>query len=486
MSSSDMTNTAASKLRVDVWMIQDPGAEVFLLDGRLEVAARGVGGLHVEQPPGVYKLKIKTGETIKEELVVLQDKPYSKSFESLSFPSAAPLAETSRTHEYHMQGAYDESAKTHVFVGQGSKLFMFARDWTPKEIPSDSQHNPAEGLVLRGTDGATLVDFETQSVRRFDEDPYAACSVALNPGAYRLGVTLASGETFEQTVALAPGWRTDVFLLQREGFGERSGKRPDLAGAAISMSKAEHFNASDSEGRLTEVARMAVVNRRPILSGDLGVLLHGKYENPMLGIFGGHLILMTINPDLELLNEVIRNLRGLLREPHPDVESLALAAGLDPTCDFGVPPMLRRSWQLVVEGSGKRAGLTPSGTLASRIATRITNQDPWLIWQKPSQDVEDEELDFSEAIVKLLKPGAIGPGETRPVLQTLSQVYVKAMALAERYVPSFRSRAQAKIDVAFRTLMSETTMLQLVQTLGVPRANVEEMLITVHKRLSKG
>jgi hypothetical protein len=486
MSISDTEAAPAPGVPVDVWS-QDPGAEVFLLDGRLQVAARGVGGLHATCRPGVYKLKIQAGQSIAEELLVLQEgQPYKKTFDPVPFASAAPLAATSRAHKYQMEGAVEESGKTHVSIGQGSKVFVFARDWTPRKAPSDSEHNPAEGLVLRSAEGDVLVDFEKQSFRNTREDPYAACGVALDPGSYRLGVTLSSGEVFEQTVVAAPGWRTDVFLLQREGEDPGAGKRPDLAGASISMSRRDRFNPDDPENRLTEVARMAVVNQRPILSGDLGPILHGKFEDPMLGILGGHLILMRPEPDPALLHEVVGNLRGLLRQPHPDVEALAMAAGLEPQSDFNMPPMLRRSWQLVVEASATRKGLAPAGTLSSRIATWITHQDPWLIWQKPPQEAGAGRLDFAEVVVRMLKPDAVQDGETPSLTEKGVRLYLTAAELALKYLPFLSpflsSTVQTGIDQAFRFAMSDARMEQMVKTLGVPRANIEEMLTAAHKR----
>jgi hypothetical protein len=474
MSNSD---TAVPGVPVRVWC-RDPGAEVFLLDGRLQVAARGVGGLQAVCRPGLYKLKLQTGQTINEELLVLEEgHPFEKGFDALPIASAAPLASTTRTHGYQTEGAVAESGKVHVSIGEGSKLFVFARDWTPQAAPSDSQHNPAEGLVLRSTAGETLVDFEKQAVRNKRDDPCAACAVALAPGCYRLGVAISSDEIYEQTLVAAPGWRTDVFLLQREG---PAGKRPDLAGASISMSRRERFSPDDPENRLTEVARLALVNQRPILGGPLRDILWGKYEDPMMGILGGHLILMQPEPNMNQLQEVVRNLRRLLTLPHPDVEALALAAGLDTESDFNVPPMLRRSWRLVVEASATRRGLTPIGTLSSRIATRITQQDPWLVWRKPADETRDP-LDFADVISRMLKPG-VPSGRT--FTQRTVKLYLKALDVILDYIPFLGFPMRTEMEVAFRLFMSDAAMRQAVKTLGVPRANIEEMLSAAYTRFT--
>jgi hypothetical protein len=286
---------------VSIRLSADPGAELFLLDDNMDLVARGIGNLSASVAPGVYKAKVRLGSALREELISLRHKPVAKDYRGLAFASPVPLAGTSRTHEYHMESARLESGQIHVSIGKGSKLFLFSRDWTPQSVQSDPGHNPAQGLILRDIGGNELVNVEKTSVFRSQGDPCAACSIELPPATYRLGVTLSNGDTYEQTVTTSPGWRTDIFMLQRQGRATRPGKRPDLSGAAISMSQALTFDPSNPETRLLETARLAVANRRPVLEGELEGMLRSKFTNPMLGIFGAHLILMTDEPDRPLL-----------------------------------------------------------------------------------------------------------------------------------------------------------------------------------------
>ena len=59
---------------------------------------------------------------------------------------------------------------------------------------------------------------------------------------------------------------------------------------------------------------MALATKRPNERGDenrrlvpdeLRALLRGKCDNPMLGIYGGHLLLMETSVDVALLHEVV-------------------------------------------------------------------------------------------------------------------------------------------------------------------------------------
>jgi hypothetical protein len=76
-----------------------------------------------------------------------------------------------------------------------------------------------------------------------------------------------------------------------------------------------------------------------------------KLENPMLGILGMHLLLKNQESDTELLQTIIQNLRNLLGDPHPDVEALALRLEQTGSYVFQSPPMMRRSWSLVVNAT---------------------------------------------------------------------------------------------------------------------------------------
>ena len=92
-------------------------------------AAMRPGDQQVEtwQPPGIYKIKVRTGLSTEEEYVVLRDAPIQKYVAPLSFSSPVPLVNTAKSHEYHQQAAVDQSQQLHVRAGRGVN-FVFARD----------------------------------------------------------------------------------------------------------------------------------------------------------------------------------------------------------------------------------------------------------------------------------------------------------------------------------------------------------------------
>jgi hypothetical protein len=105
----------------------------------------------------------------------------------------------------------------------------------------------------------------------------------------------------------------------------------------------------------------------------------------MLGIYAAHLLTLSPEPDKTLLHEMADNLRQLVGD-HPDVMSLYL--WLDPKAKvppFSTPPILRNSWDIVVDSSFDRPDLVPPGSYGSRIATRLWGSGVWLTWRVPDR-----------------------------------------------------------------------------------------------------
>jgi len=381
---------------------------------------------------------VRAGQATHEELVVLRKEQVHRVLGHLRIQSAAPFDQTAQSHEYHQAAAHRESRKARVTLGTGASIFLLARDWTSQGAPPHSGHHPAEKLALYSPDRTLLVDFQQASAVDLKGDPWAACRVDLAPGPYRLSVTAGTGDVFEMTVVAQPGWQTQVFLLQRDDSRWGRGRRPDLASASVVMSESQEFLQGGAENRLAELARLALIDGRRVLSEELNQILHKKFDNPMLGIIGGHLLLRQEKLDRKLLRIVVDNLRhGVFNNvPHPDVEALSLALGDAPLCDFGIPPMLRAGWQIVLEHSLKKPALVPAASLGARIATRVTSQDPWLIWRSPVDATHDPQEDYL--------------GEFREFVQSAAAEVSRALSISK--TPRGRGLAAPSPETAIEKL----------------------------------
>ncbi len=384
----------------------DEGTEIFLVDASFQRLASAVGELRAEVEPGIYKARFRSGDTMADQLVeVPPELPPGQSEilvrgEPLRFASALPLPDTRTSHEYH-QAAWNHAwDPPDLFQGSGSLLFVLARD-ARKRPGERSSHVPWQGLTLCDLDGRVLLDF-AEAPRRDADLAYASANIQLDPGTYVLRVDTELNGILEMPVITRPDWQTQVALSSRsisrrapafrEGPGvgrSRSVRRADLAGATVLMGRPGYrSDPSGQQDRLTELARLGLIQGRATLRAeDLRTMLWAKFENPMLGIYGAHLMLQGNERDMGLLHEVVGNLESMLGD-HPDVAALRLALarrdGLAAPSGprFATPPMLVRGWQLVVDASLDQPDLVPAESFAARVATNLLSSNPWLIWRR--------------------------------------------------------------------------------------------------------
>ncbi|MBI4333237.1 MAG: hypothetical protein HY673_18385 [Chloroflexi bacterium] len=362
--------------------------EVFVVDGRFRRVAKGLGRLDAELPPGLYDVKFKAGSAIKVVPIALE--PGRKEAEvirgpRMDFSSAAPLDATRTTREYHRHYANRLSNEVHHRAGDGSGLFVFARDPEVQGVV-----NTLSGLTLHDLSGKMLVDFAAAGVtsaRTGDSpNPWGGCSVVVNPGSYRLRVRLSDKESLEQVIATSDHWQTQVFLTLGAYVPGTPERYPDLTGASVFMTRpGMGFNPGGEELRWTELARQGLLNRRSVVSKrDLDEMLWAKFENPMFGIYGAHLLLLAPDPDMRLLETVTGNLYSLVGD-HPDVRALKIyadsrSAKSGSQVPYTAPPMLRSSWDIIVDATTTRPELVPLSSLAAEISFRLRGRSLWLIW----------------------------------------------------------------------------------------------------------
>jgi hypothetical protein len=467
----------------------DVGSEIFLVDGRLHVIAQAGGELQGDFDPGLYQIKVRAGEATREEYVTLTPgEEVTKAFPRLAFASPAPLVDTAFSDQRHREIAIAQSRLPHVKSGHGSEIYVVVRNSASPDQPvAEAGGHPGQGLALLSAGGATLADLGTQSWTDSRAGSIAVCNVELDPGIYKLSLGTPDGGRLEQVVVASPGWQTQVFLLQRAHDSNTEVPSIELSGAAVFMAPLDRVDRFDPEwpqNRLVELARQALASRRQIVTPRLRESLGQNQDDPMLGLFGGHLLLLDPEPDLDLLRLVVENVRGMLGQtPHPDVEALALR--LDPSAVshvFESPPMLRRSWTLALEASVTRPELVPASSAASTIADRIWGEEPWLIWQRPAESQSDvafglpmEEVAVEPDQIHVALRRQLGP-RSRPSSATRRDSAPDIEFAIGPVGEDVSSRVEGNGEHAARTELDEAEFRRLVATLGVPRARLEEIL----------
>jgi hypothetical protein len=454
---------------------EDGAAEIFVLDGNLQLVGRGIGRVRADLPQGIYKIKRRVAAEAQEDLLVHAAPGTDKRYPPLAFSSPVPLALTVEHSAGHAEAARRESRTVHVTAGTGSSIFVFARDREGGGPTAPPGVHPAAGLRLQTSDGGPVADVETRSSRGTDASGgWAACTTSLNPGIYRLSVTMAEGQVFAQSIAAAPGWQTQIFLMRRKDEA-----RANQGSSAILVVREGGFDPGSQDLRLIEIARQGLLNRRPVLSDETRAMLRSRLEQPWLGILAGHLLLQEERPDLAVVKTVVGKVRDLLGAPHPDAEALALMAGLDTDFQFSLPPMLRRSWQGVVAATGRRRDLVPAGSLAAGLYSKLTNQEPWLIWREGEADDHDVIDVFHDVLSQLMKQDPLKDLRAR-IERDLAGDRGNILAGLGRSVGSMIGAARQS-----RGGISDAVMEKLVARLGIPRSAIESMIHDAVRRLRK-
>jgi hypothetical protein len=395
-----MSELLKSKLVIDPG---NPAVRIEVVDSNFQICARGYGRIEEELPTGFYTVRYRAGDALEESNINLEPGHMLelKQSPTLEFGSVAPF-EQSRTSVEHQTQAQELSKTPQVKVGAESEFFVFVRDLMP-----GGKGSPAQGLSLHRLDGTLLVDFGRQAVKAQDaQSPlWAGCNVELDPDRYLLRLEYRSGLATETLIVACPNWQSQFFLLRQPEEKTGLSDARDLSTATQFMARrgrgfrAERVPSGETDleslsanADLAELAQLALAHEwRGMRTSDLTKLLKGKHYDPLLGIFGLHLLFMRSEPDLEFADHVVERLeRDILNGfRHPDVEALKIEIQRRQKRQvaeqvLATPPMLYRSWLMNLQATAENPALIPYDSFPSRIANRLWGNGAWLTWVTPS------------------------------------------------------------------------------------------------------
>ncbi len=368
----------------------NPLTEAFIIDGSLELVARGQQTLEAELPEGTYLVKFRSGDNVTEQYVDLM-----KDLNVKPEVSPVPSSSTPLRQEGGWTAAERKSA---VEFASRHKLAVVIRDPDVKITPSDD-------VSIRSIDGshifARLRSRKPQSAKsspRKSPDgwesmtgkPVVGLGGPAEPGPYLLRVVTPGIGTFETTIWVAPDYLTRVYLTRALASAwQKKKKTAHLGTCSVHLVRTDADDVREAE--LTEVMRSALGAERTLIQSDEIVsALYGKTNHPMLGLLAAHCLHIRLqrpganplkddNATVELMKIAIRNLADIL-PGSPDVGALARFYEVDiGEVNFGTPPMLYQSWSIIAPGADK--DLIPPETYACRIGPAVTALRPWLIWE---------------------------------------------------------------------------------------------------------
>jgi hypothetical protein len=452
MSNSDNTLTVTAA---------DDMAEIAVMDGSLNVIANGIGKFQRSLPQGIYKIRVRVGPTVDQKLVSL-DKNVQLDFPAFKIPSPIPLDASTVGNPVHAGAAIEASRTVKDSFGTGASVLVFAREQSGERNPQTS--NPAAGLSFVNENGQQLADIAQRAEVRLGPHACAGWRADLDPGPFRLRLV-------ERAVYASRDNQVQIFLLQCDFTVSDSDyattRMADMSGSAISIATHQEFSPQNERTRLSEIARYALTQRRRILSDAfLDNLLDEKFDDPMLGLLGAHLLLRDKPNEAGLFKIVTDNLVRLLGSDHPDVRALLLAR--EDSGNFGSrlgsPPMLRASWDLGVEHSIRYPSILSMASPENAIADKIMSDAPWLIWRIPSGDG----LSTAERTIKEYL-GARIRAET-------SRAQAMPRSMLGRLSATFNDLVGRKPTVLPATPLDAEEKADLSRTLGVPDQVLKSML----------
>lgn len=286
---------------------QDAGFDIVLLDNLSMKIARGTGALDVTLEPGNYTALVRSPGASSSAMLKVGRKPLEVALEGPKFRSAAPLPDTSSTHEYHLEPALRYSVKPSGPLDPTSGgLFLFVRDSIALGTREPFKTPP---LTLAGLERRYSNDLG--SAWQIDPDNlFAHASLTLRETTYSLILATEHEQESAIVIPIVRGWRTDVYLdMATNAAGYRV---PDLESAVFIFAQpGAPTPLLAEETRAAEVARLRFSDGQP-------VHLPAETVSPMHALFAAYAAATAQPPDQPLIRTALGRIPPEIRAALPD------------------------------------------------------------------------------------------------------------------------------------------------------------------------
>ena len=378
-------------------------AEVTVLDAGFNRVGRDVGDFEGSLKLGLYKVKVNRGGAVRERLVELGPDGAWVGLYIQDFPSVAPVGLDGRA-----QQAVEGIARKARRRCDGPCL-LFVGHW-PGDAPS--ARPPFTGIRTfpwRATREAVDLARSCRDHAEAGGELWAAVAVPIEKRGDTFVLEMRKGAfVSRQAIPISSAWDTRVFL---RGLPETAGEAAvptdgPPCEVSIQMAKRRAPIVYWDHLETIEVARRALELGRQIFTSTslIDDLLHGKFENPIAGMTGFHLLLDSLDagtglaldhPQRPLVDEVLVNLTGLLQPPRPrgsrlhadpawaelpDMTALRLRAGrVLGQVEVSEPPLFKASWD-AIKAHASREGLSWIGRDLWRRTGDANRLGPYVAW----------------------------------------------------------------------------------------------------------
>jgi hypothetical protein len=261
-------------------------------------------------------------------------------------------------------------------------------------IPPDSRYWDAyRGFRLLTLDETEVVNYDREQTALDPPRRLLLHRVELASGHYQLEWRFADNEPLRLPVTIVPGSTTQRYVLVKPSGTDNERHLPDLAQSAVTFNPhANDFDPDSVEARLGERLRYRLTRGSRLPSNpEFERRLRDEVDDPMVGLLAAHLYLDEQTPPGDLIGALIEKAAARLGADFPDV--LALQVKLSATlgddssqlpaarASACFPPLLRRSWDYLLETATARPELIPSDSFAAQASRSFVNVGIWTAWR---------------------------------------------------------------------------------------------------------
>ena len=367
---------------------------ITLYDGHDRIVHQARGDTVVELPPGLYRIRTERNGRTAEQIVehdrassVAAPLPGSQRLGptppmliGMPIQYMASAGDPTWTHEsFFTEPTVMDTVRRPLGVtrGHASRVHIVLRDRSVSLTGVDAL---CAALSIRDARDTQVTTFGPEATLRGIWGGEIVLSGPAAEGYYVLRYAGAAAR--DVGIQLYPGLITQAFLLYRE--------EPHFDTMRIGLSKAglpeakEYFENAAVAKAINDGLGMLQNGGEDPLDALLPVLERGRFEAPMLGMVGAHLLLREPRPDLGRIDAMIDRLAAML-PLSPDVQALrilaALRAGREiPAEPIAYPPMLRAGLEAIVEGSHVAPALIPPDSLLEHAAVALFTDCPLSSW----------------------------------------------------------------------------------------------------------
>ena len=356
--------------------LDDADVTITVYDGRDTIAHQGTGNAALTLPNGLYTVRAEYAQEFEERIV-----RHTGATQVTIRPTrhaAAPLFGTATAHEYYSYPSGDISRKeTDQPLGDArdeGRLFIFIRTTDQRAYQGQDL---SDKLSLRKPKSNQVLTTFDDGVEK-NAAGFLAYSVRAEPGMYVL--EYAGVPARQMPLYVFAGWQTQVFVIHHQ--------RPLLEGATIYLARSgDGFRADDRYAYAADMAINGLQNDRALMPREaMQTLLYGKFENPMLGLLGAHILLRQPKVERHTIEMVLGNLNYLL-PGSSDVaalqilKALKLGEPIPKNISFETMPMLRAGFEAIIAADNAAEQIIPDGGWVERIAARVYTDSPWTSWE---------------------------------------------------------------------------------------------------------